>query len=104
MIKILIFFQVASSFIYNQVNFESVSFHFEKKLIFYLNIQLMLNIGNMSGSIFMNFFLLCVIEAPGYYLGIWISVFLLKILKKKAHLVDGYRQIFRQIIYMNNWN
>jgi len=34
----------------------------------------MLNIGNLSGSIFINFFLLSVIETPGYYFGIWVLV------------------------------
>jgi hypothetical protein len=34
----------------------------------------MLNVGNMSGSTFLNFFLLSVIEGPAYFLGIWLSV------------------------------
>jgi hypothetical protein len=34
----------------------------------------MLNVDNMSGSTFLNFFLLSVIEGPGYFIGVWLSV------------------------------
>jgi hypothetical protein len=37
-------------------------------------LQLMLNVDNMSGSTFLNFFLLSVIEGPGYFIGVWLSV------------------------------
>jgi hypothetical protein len=36
--------------------------------------KLMLNVGNMSGSTFLNFFLLSVIEGPAYFLGCWLAV------------------------------
>jgi hypothetical protein len=34
----------------------------------------MLNVDNMSGSTFLNFFLLSVIEGPAYFMGVWLSV------------------------------
>ena len=34
----------------------------------------MLNVDNMSGNTFLNFFLLSVIEGPAYFLGVWLSV------------------------------
>ncbi len=40
-------------------------------------LQLMLNVDNMSGSTFLNFFLLSVIEGPGYFIGVWLSVIIL---------------------------
>ncbi len=40
----------------------------------FLYYQLMLNIGNMAGNTFLNFFLLGVIEAPACFLAVWISV------------------------------
>ena len=36
--------------------------------------NLTLNIGNMGGNIFVNFFLLAVVEAPGYALGMLLMV------------------------------
>ncbi len=40
----------------------------------YCVFQLMLNVDNMSGNTFLNFFLLSVIEGPAYFLGVWLSV------------------------------
>ena len=36
--------------------------------------NLTLNIGNMGGNVFVNFFLLAVVEAPGYALGMYFMV------------------------------
>ncbi len=49
--------------------------------------NLSINIGNMAGDIFWNFFMLAIVEGPSNFLAIWLAVLILNVKYKGMLLI-----------------